>query len=635
MSAAITPSLLQGPPLSFSTKVAVQVTVVHPQTRTSRDLDAYAIRQELDRLLTSPGFVRNARMSQFLRFLVERQLEGRDDELKESVIAVEVFGRRPDYDPKQDSIVRTEAARLRARLVEYYSAEGRSNPIRIEVPKGAYVPTCRLREIPHVVPAEAGPTRGVPRPRRRWLWGVVACASIAVVIAGWSTLLYSRRPIAIAVLPLQNLAADSSGDYFVDALTDEIIHDLSVIDGLTVRSHTSSLAFKGQPHNVREAGSQLRADYLVGGSVLRADDRLRIDVRVIRVGDDIPLWSGRFDRKLADVFAIQDEIALGVVNNLRLKLGRGKRRYETSVEAYDLYLSGRAIILERHGNTNLAAIQRFVQAIAKDPSFAPAYAALASAYAIQSAQFPVNHSTDELPNMRAAAEKAIALDPLLAEAHAALGLVDAREGRWAQAEQSFRRAIELDRNRSQTYSDFAMWVLGASGRTGEAVETMRLAEANDPLSSEVQLDLGWMLASLGRYDEAGRHCDRMLPDDSLKAQCVARVRVGQGKIAEAVKILEDDPYTATNPQGRGFLGYAYARAGQREKAERMASNSKFANEQALIYAGLGDRDKTFDALQRMTSVGPQRVARYIAFPEMAPLREDPRMRVLRKNVGLP
>jgi adenylate cyclase len=601
----------------------------------SVDTDHQAIRQELDRLLASSGFVRNARMSQFLRVLVERHLEGRDEELKESLIAVEVFGRRPDYDPKQDSIVRTEAARLRARLVAYYSGEGRSNPLTIDVPKGGYIPAFRPREIPQAVPVQAGPVHAVPRRRRRWLWGAVACASIALVATGWWALQYSRRPIAIAVLPLQNLAADSSGDFFVDGLTDEIIHDLSVIDGLTVRSHTSSLAFKGQPLNVQEAGSQLQADYLVEGSVLRADDRLRIDVRVVRVRDDFPVWSGRFDRKLADVFAIQDEIALGIVNNLRLKLGRGRRRYETSVEAYDLYLSGRSIVLERTGNNNLAAIDRFEQAVAKDPSFAPAYAALGSTYAVQSAQFPVKHSSDELPKMRAAAEKAIALDPLLAEAHAALGLVDAREGRWERAERSFRRAIELDRNRSQTYSDFAMWVLSAAGRTGEAVEIMRQAELNDPLSSEVQLNLAWMLMSLERYDEAGRHCEKMSPHDSLKAQCLARALVGQGKLAEAVTILEEDSHTATNPQGRGFLGYIYARAGQREKAERMAIESQFANEQALIYAGLGDKDRTLDALQRMSSVGPQRVGRYIAFPEMALVRQDPRMSALRKTVGLP
>jgi TolB-like protein len=601
---------------------------------TSPHLDPYAIRQELDRLLESPGFVRNARMSHFLRFLIERHLEGKDDELKESVIGIEVFGRRPDYDPKQDSIVRTEAARLRSRLVEYYSGEGRSNPWTIDVPKGGYVPYFRLRERSETVPQHAGTPRPVPSTRRRWVWGAVACVSIALLTTSWWVLQYSRRPIAIAVLPLQNLAADSSGDYFVDGLTDEIIQHLSLIDGLSVRSQTSSRVFKGRPRNVREAGEQLRADYLVEGSVLRADDRLRVDIRVVRVRDDLAVWSGRFDRKLADVFAIQDEIAQGVVNNLRLKLGRGRRRYETSVEAYDLYLSGRSVASGRNG-PHFASISLFEEAIAKDPSFAPAYAELGSQYAIRSTQFPLDHSSDELVKMRGAAEKAVALDPLLAEGHAALGLVEARQGRWQQAERSFRRAIELDSNRSQTYSDFAMWMLGVVGRTGEAIENMRIAEANDPLSSEVQLNLAWMLVALEHYDEAERHCDRMVADDSLKAQCLARVWAGQGRIAEAVKILEQDPFTVTNPQGHGFLGYMYARAGQREKAERMASDAKFANEQALIYAGLGDKDHTFDALQRMGSVGPQRVGRYVAFPEMALLRDDPRLSALRKNVGLP
>src|SRR5580765_1605904 len=128
----------------------------------SIDTDHQAIRQELDRLLASPGFVRNARMSQFLRFLVERHLEGKDDELKESVIGIEVFGRRPDYDPKQNSIVRTEAARLRSRLVEYYSSEGRSNPLMIDVPKGGYIPFFRPRERFETVPQRAEPPRPVP-----------------------------------------------------------------------------------------------------------------------------------------------------------------------------------------------------------------------------------------------------------------------------------------------------------------------------------------------------------------------------------------------------------------------------------------------------------------------------------------
>src|SRR5262249_28160466 len=153
-------------------------------------------------------------------------------------------------------------------------------------------------------------------------------------------------------------------------------------EGLAVRSQTSSFAFKGKPPNVREAGKQLGADYILEGSVLRAGQQLRINAQLVRVRDDLPLWSGRFDRKLTDIFAIQDEIARGIVNSLRLKLGRGRRRYETSGEAYDLYLRARA--LGGGGRFGHAGFRRsvpvFEQAIAKDPAFAPAYAGLAVAH---------------------------------------------------------------------------------------------------------------------------------------------------------------------------------------------------------------------------------------------------------------
>src|SRR5262249_19743596 len=151
--------------------------------------------------------------------------------------------------------------------------------------------------------------------------------------------------------------------------------------------------------------------------------------QLVRVRDDFPLWSGKFDRELTDVFAIQDEISLGVVNGLRLKLGRGRRRYEISVEAYDLYLRARALAIPQSRPLD-EAIRLFGQASAKDPSFAPAYAGLAAAYASRSVAFPPDHPSDELAKMRAAAEKAIQLDPLLAEAYAALGLVYARDGQW-------------------------------------------------------------------------------------------------------------------------------------------------------------------------------------------------------------
>src|SRR3984957_5900862 len=301
------------------------------------DLEPQAVRRHLDRALASANFARNERLSRFLRFVVERHLAGRDDELKESVIAMEVFGNR-DYDPKQDSIVRTEAGRLRARLAEYYVGPGSGEPVVFELPKGGYVPVFRRME-------EA------PAPRKNafrqaWLLSMLAVCGVALLAAGWWWVHTKSTPIAIAVLPLQNLNQDTASDYFADGLTDEVIRNLSSIEGLAVRSQTSSFAFKGKTRNLHEVGRQLAADYILEGSVLRSGQHLRIDAQLVRVRDDITVWSDKYDRELTDVFAIRDEISHGIVNSLRLKLGRGRRRYETSLEAYDFYLRARAVEME-------------------------------------------------------------------------------------------------------------------------------------------------------------------------------------------------------------------------------------------------------------------------------------------------
>src|SRR5262245_14921025 len=352
---------------------------------TREQFDGKALRCELERVLASPGFARNERMSRFLKFVVDRSLEGKGNELKESVIAVEVFGRRADYDPKLDSIVRTEAGRLRSRLSEYYAGPGSSDPMIIELPKGGYTPVFRTNGIGEVAAA-----RGVRHWRKLALVASIVIALLAAIIGFWrpgST----PEPIAIAVLPLENLGGDPVNADFVDGLTDEIISNLSVIDGLAVRSRTSSFVFKDKPHSVREAGQQLNADYILEGSVLRSGERLRVNTQLIRVRDDFALWSGRFDRQLTDFFDIQDEPSRRVVNNLRVKLGRGQRRYEANHEAYELYLQARAI---RGPARPRRKIEILEQVVGKDPSFAPAWAALAELYATQSVQFPAEHSPD-------------------------------------------------------------------------------------------------------------------------------------------------------------------------------------------------------------------------------------------------
>src|SRR5262245_28222315 len=439
----------------------------------SLESNGQAVRQQLQRILGSPGFSRDERLSSFLRYVVEGHLEGKDDELKESVIAVEVFKRSPDFDSRLDPVVRTEAVRLRARLSDYYLKVGKADPLIIELPKGGYVPHFReiAAEQPITTPT-AEPTR-TPVRWRPWLMFGIAGLAIAIVVGTLWWVQRPRAPIAIAVLPLENSSHDPANDYFADGLTDELIRNLSIIDGLTVRSRTSSFALKGKVANISDAGQQLHADYILEGSVLRAGQKLRIDVQFVRAHDDCRLWSRRFDKDLTDVFAIQDGISLEIVNNLRLSLGHGRRRYETSVEAYDLYLHARAMPNQRGRPLALEAADIYHQVIAKDPLFAPAYAGLAGAYAASSAQGFRDEGyehAEELTEMRMAAEKAIRLDPLLAEAYDGLGMVYARDGQWVQSEKSFRRAIELDPNNSGTYTDYSMWLLQPLGRIEEAVQ---------------------------------------------------------------------------------------------------------------------------------------------------------------------
>jgi TolB-like protein len=584
------------------------------------ELDPQAVRLQLERALASANFVRSERQSRFLRFVVERHLDGRDHELKESVIALEVFGHR-DYDPKQDSIVRTEAGRLRSRLAEYYLGQGSGDPVIFELPKGGYVPVVRrLKETP--LPAKS-PSR------RPWLVPVLVGCAVVLGALGWWWVQLKNAPITIAVLPLQNLNQESASDYFADGLTDEIIRNLSTIDGLSVRSQTSSFAFKGKPRNLQEVGKQLHADYILEGSVLRAGSQLRINAQLVRIHDDVTLWSGKYDRELTDVFAIQEEISRGIVNGLRLKFGRGRRRYETSVEAYDLYLRARALELANLSplSGDEPAIDFYRQAIAKDPSFAPAYAGLSFAYAFRSGTIRVEQE-DDLGQMRAAAEQAIRLDPLSSEALIALAVTRARDGQWDPSEKSFRRAMELDPNGAMPHIYFAMYYLLPLGRIEDSLHQLQLAEKSDPLSQQVHGLLAYILVSAGRYDESAAHCEKAVN----RAGCLGRTRMDQGRFDEAIQLLG----ASQRSPDRAYLGYVLGRIGRRAEAEKMAEEEAVHPlQQALIFAGLDDKERTFEALNNMAVLGPVRIGRALTFPEFALLRGDPRLKALRKKVGLP
>jgi serine/threonine-protein kinase len=476
--------------------------------------------------------------------------------------------------------------------------------------------------------------------RRRWL--PVAIAAVSAVAGAFASapLWRASETPTIVVLPFENLSADPDSEYFVDGLTDEIIRNLSVIEGLEVRSRTSSFTFKGRPRDVRDVGRQLRANLVVEGSVLRADGRLRINAQLVRVADDVPLWSDRFDRELKDVFAIQDEISRSIVNQLRLELGRGQRRYDTNLVAYDLYLKARALVRYVGPEEARVAAGLFTQVIASDPAFAPAYAGLADAWAAMSinrAESAVRPD-EAFAEMKPVAEKALQLDPLLAEAHAAMGVVRARERNWAAAEQSFRRAIELNGNISSIHMNFVRSTLWPQGKVEQSLRQLRSAILADPLSIDLQALLAHVLISAGRYEESIEIGRRIVPsmaaaNDGFNhaRQQLARALFLHGDTAEAFH-----RYARLGSGTDNLRGYAYAASGRRAEAEALAAQRKdFPAALTLIHAGLGNTDQAFEALERMAAEKDPRVGMYLTYPELSLLRADPRMVALRRRLGLP
>jgi serine/threonine-protein kinase len=481
--------------------------------------------------------------------------------------------------------------------------------------------------------------------RQTWPWRKVAVAGVVVVLLAVAWLwLAQRKPEApapvIAVLPFRNLSAEPESEYFVDGLTDEIIRNLSLIEGLEVRSRTSSFTFKNKQPNIREVGEQLKVNWVVEGSVLRAGGRLRINAQFVRVADDFMLWSGAFDRELKDIFTIQDEISRSVVNELRLKLGRGKRRYDTNPETYELYLKARSLlgatVIPRPNVIKSAEL--FEQVIAKDPAFAPAYAGLANAYGAISIftgpQAPGQPEREAaFARMRPTAERALQLDPLLAEAHAAMGLIYRRELDWTSAERALRRAIELNPNLTAAYVHLAYGVLLPTGRFEEALHELDKAIRVDPLSADPWEPRASALLFAGRYDEAIENCRQGLaldPENNVVKQLQARALLLKGKADEAIAVLEQ-----AGEQSKGQLGYAYAVTGRRVEAQALAAESANApRRRAWIYAGLGDKDRVFEALEEMAARQDSGAQLYLVFPEMALLRGDPRLAALRKKFGL-
>jgi len=310
---------------------------------------------------------------------------------------------------------------------------------------------------------------------------------------------------SIAVLPFTNLSVDKEQEYFCDGMAEEIISALTHVEGLHIVARTSAFAFKGEKLDVREIGKRLNVGTVLEGSVRKAGNRLRISAQLINVADGYHLWSEKYDRDMEDIFAIQDEISLAIVDKLKVKLlGEEKaalvKRYTDNLEAYSLYLKGRYHWSKRTPEGIKKAIQHFKQVIEKDPNYALAHAGLADCYSMLE-QARVLPAKEAFPKAKAAVTKALEIDETLAEAHTSLAFVRwYYDWDWAGAEKEFLRAIELNPNYPTGHQWYAVY-LAEMGRPAEAISEIKKAQELDPLLVIINIASAWILICARQYDQ--------------------------------------------------------------------------------------------------------------------------------------
>jgi serine/threonine-protein kinase len=629
------------------------------------DISADAVQAALEKILASHGFANADRLSRFLRFSVSEYLTGQTDRLKESLLGVEVFGRKPSYDPRVDAVVRTEAVKLRARIRDYYETEGAEDALIIDLPKGGYIPKFRLREKEPIAEAVAAPLAlpgaatpdALPDSGRLWPRYLTAVA-IVVLVFGLAIYMGTRDhqvrahgPIenAIVVLPFADLSPDRDQEYFCDGMTEEIIDSLTKIGGFRVVARTSAFAFKGKQQDIREIGKKLNVGYVLEGSVRKDGSRLRVTAQLNSVNDGYHLWSETYERELKDVFTVQDEISRSIVNTLEVRLAsstRPSRPAPGNLETYDLYLQGRYHWGRWRTEGAEKAIQYYEQSISKDPKYAPAYAGVADSYTWLGF-FGALPPSQAMPKARQFAQKAIELDPTSAEAHTALAFVKALyDFDWPGAQKEFQRAIQSNPNYAQAHFGYSIAYLCPTGKTQEGLREMQLAKELDPLSLIINTYLGLTFLLNGQTEAAASQYKSALTLDPNFTEAhlnLSSLYLDMHDFAKARAEL--DKIQDEQPQWRTDLQRANILAIEGRKADALALVHKWENPApgdfvrpssiATVYSALNDRDNMVKWLEKAYADRDGMLAYMARGYETGHFRNDPQVKAVFAKIGLP
>jgi len=604
---------------------------------------------------------------------VERTIEGRDC-IKEYSIATQVLGRAESFDPRQDSIVRVEARKLRARLAKYYEEEGEQDPVRIEFLKGSYVPVFTCLEVVPAVSAAPPPAESaalatlipaLPATSRPFAnqWNrprniAIAVVLILLVVGIYVGVVWSKpNPIgsasSIVVLPFANLGEDKSDESFSDGLTEELIDSLARVSGLHVVARNSAFQYKGKPTDVRRIGQELNVRTVLEGSVRKEGNRVRISAQLDDAFTGYHLWSASYEREMKDILAIQREISQAITNALGVQFAVKNATDGSKIplgdspalnpDAYQDYLHGLAFLNKRTAEDTRAAMGHFQQAIVKDPNYALAYLGLAHAYSAIPiyAAIPSHEAASQI---REAASKALALDSTLGEAHIDLALACMYDYDWPSAELELRKGLELSPGDTFAHQWYGSYLV-KMGRLKEALAEHKTAFESDPVSANAAGGVARSLYHLRRYDEAiqkyksARDLD---PNFGLVRQGLGLAYLQKGMYPEGIA----ETRTASQLMGgdsmiTGQLAYGYALAGQTEMAKQLLTDlihrASLGSIRALpiahVYIGLGDKDRAFDWLRR--AIDQKDINLWLeSDPLYDPLRSDSRFPDLLRRMKL-
>jgi TolB-like protein/Tfp pilus assembly protein PilF len=508
--------------------------------------------------------------------------------------------------------------------------------------------------------ADAMPPASIGRKRYAWIYIVVigAVISAALFFIGRFTVQNKTTTAApndipsksIAVLPFDSLSEDKSNAYFAEGVQDEILTRLAKVADLKVISRTSTQRFKSAPSDLRDIAKQLGVMNILEGSVQKANDKVRVNVQLINAMNDAHLWAEIYDRKLTDIFATESDIAKTIAETLQAKLTGSEKtamskKPTANPEAYELYLKGRFFWNKRTAADLRKGIDYFNQAISKDPSYALAYAGLADSYVILSV-FGAASPQDSIPQARAAAKKALELDDTLAEAHASSGRIAGPfDFEFERSIAEFERAIQLNPNYAMAHHWLSWGPLTALGRFDRAIAEGKRAVELDPLSLINNADLGGnVYLNSRRYDEAIAQLRKTIEIDPRFY--IAHYYLGQafqlkGQLTEAIAEYQKAVELNDDPEALAYLGQAYARAGQRDEAEKILAHlseeakSRYVSyySMALMFMGLGEKEQAIDALERAYREGAGNDLFTIRVdPMLDDLRGQPRFEALAEKI---